>query len=133
MESVEIINDGEVPLAYIVRAGWAPEKTQFLTPEHFNQQMGMIVYRKGQTIQPHLHIPVRREINGTTECILVRKGSCSIDIFDNNKQLMCTKILREGDIVLLISGGHGFYMDEDTVLFEVKQGPYVGMLDKERF
>jgi hypothetical protein len=133
MESMEIICDGELPLAYFVRAGWMPDKTQFLTPDDFGQQMGMIVYGAGQSIQPHMHLPVVREVRGTTECILVRKGSCAIDIYDRNKNLLSTHELHVGDVVLLLGGGHGFRMYEDTVLFEVKQGPYLGIVDKERF
>jgi hypothetical protein len=78
-------------------------------------------------------LPVIREVHGTSECIVVRKGSCLIDIYDRHKQMLCTRELSTGDIVLLLGGGHGFRMTEDTVLFEVKQGPYVGMADKERF
>lgn len=133
MEPVQIISDGDLPLAYIVRAGWMPDKSQFLTPDNFGQQMGMIVYGAGQSIQPHLHLPVVREVHGTTECIVVRKGSCALDIYDRNKRFLSAHELYLGDIVLLLGGGHGFRMREDTVLFEVKQGPYVGMADKERF
>jgi hypothetical protein len=133
MEPIQIISDGDEPLAYFVRSGWIPEKTQFLTPDHFGQQMGMIVYGAGAEIQPHLHLPVMREVHGTTECIVVRKGSCLIDIYDRHKKLLSTHELATGDIVLLLGGGHGFRMREDTVLFEVKQGPYVGLADKERF
>lgn len=133
MKPVQIISDGNLPLAYIVRAGWTPDKTLFLTPDDFGQQMGMIVYGAGQSIQPHLHLPVVREVHGTTECVVVRKGSCMLDIYDQNKRFLSAHELHLGDIVLLLGGGHGFRMREDTVLFEVKQGPYVGMADKERF
>lgn len=133
MEPIEIIRDGDEPLAYFVRAGWMPTKTQFLTPDHFGQQMGMIVYGEGEEIRPHLHLPVVREVHGTTEVIVVRKGSCLIDIYNRQKELLSTHTLGTGDIALLIAGGHGFRMREDTVLFEVKQGPYMGMADKERF
>jgi hypothetical protein len=133
MENVQIIHDGDLPLAYIVRAGWMPDKTQFLTPDDFGQQVGMIVYGAGQSIRPHLHLPVVRHVHGTTECIVVRKGSCEIDIYNLNKEFLSTHTLYLGDIVLLLTGGHGFRMREDTVLFEVKQGPYLGLDDKERF
>lgn len=133
MNPVEIISDGDTPLAYFVKSNWMPEKSEFLTPDSFGQQMGMIVYGAGKTIQPHLHLPTVREVNGTTECIVVRKGSCDIDIYDQNKRLLTSRLMTTGDIVLLLGGGHGFRMREDTVLFEVKQGPYLGMADKERF
>lgn len=133
MSPLEIIRDGEQPVVYLVRGEWIPQKTEFLTPDHFGQQMGMIVHSAHEEIKPHLHLPVRREVQGTTECIVVRKGSCDIDIYNTRKELLASRQLRAGDIALLLGGGHGFRMHEDTVLFEVKQGPYVGELDKERF
>lgn len=133
MIPIEIVQDGDEPLAYFVRAACMPSKTTFLTPDSFGQQMGMVVYGAGQEIQRHLHLPVVREVHGTSECIIVRKGACLIDIYDCQKRLLSTHTLGTGDIVLLIGGGHGFRMTEDTVLFEVKQGPYVGIADKERF
>jgi hypothetical protein len=33
----------------------------------------------------------------------------------------------------MVGGGHGFHMLEDTVLLEVKQGPYTGIDEKEHF
>jgi hypothetical protein len=33
----------------------------------------------------------------------------------------------------MIGGGHGFRMLEDTVLLEIKQGPYSGIQEKVRF
>ncbi len=133
MNPVEIIGKENTPLAYLIRSTWLPTKTEFLTPSHFGQQLGMIVYGAGQEIKPHLHLPVVREVQGTSEVIVVRKGSCLLDIYDPARSLLTTRELHVGDIVLLISGGHGFRMCEDTVLFEVKQGPYVGLADKERF
>lgn len=130
---VEIVSDGDIPLAYIVDAGWNPERTTFLTPDHFGQQMGMIVYKAGEEIRPHVHLPVTRQVEGTTECIVVRKGSCEIDIFNSDRKLIAVRNLAQGTIILLLGGGHGFRMKEDTVLFEVKQGPYAGDADKERF
>jgi hypothetical protein len=130
---VEIISGPDGALAYIVDGNWVPSKTEFLTPDDFGQQMGMIVYGKGEAIIPHVHLPVTRTVEGTTECILVRSGSCDIDIYDAARNPIATRTLKQGDIILLLGGGHGFRMNEDTVLFEVKQGPYVGNADKERF
>jgi hypothetical protein len=42
-------------------------------------------------------------------------------------------MLNKGYIILLIDGGHGFKMMEDTVIMEIKQGPFVGTEDKEHF
>lgn len=133
MEPVEIISAGDLPLAYIVRARWMPGETTFLTPDDFGQQIGMIVYGAGKEIQPHVHLPVVREVHGTTECIVVRKGACLLDLYDDQRNPVCSRELQQGDIALLIAGGHGFRMTEDTVLFEVKQGPFVNGRDKSKF
>ena len=46
---------------------------------------------------------------------------------------MESRILKSGDVILLVSGGHDFEMLEDTEMIEVKQGPYAGEDDKECF
>jgi len=133
MEFVEqIVFEGK-PLAYIVRSEIAPKKTTFLTPSDFKQQVGFVVYPRGGEIQRHVHRPLERHLIGTSEVIVVRQGRCEIDIYNNHRQLVATEQLREGDILLMVDGGHGFRMLEDTVFLEIKQGPYTGLDDKERF
>lgn len=133
MNPVEIISDENGPVAYFINRNWVPSTSKFLTPDHFGQQMGMIVYGKGESIQPHMHLPVVRQVSGTTECIVVRSGKCFIDIYNVHKELIETRTMEEGDVVLLLGGAHGFRMIEDTILFEVKQGPYLAEADKVRF
>lgn len=133
MNQVEVIADDKTPLAVLVKASWCPDKTEFLTPDTYSLQMGMIVYGAGQEIPRHMHLPIVREVHGTSECIVVREGACEIDIYGLERQLLTSRSLSKGDIVLLLGGGHGFRLTEDTVLFEVKQGPYAGTGDKERF
>jgi len=42
-------------------------------------------------------------------------------------------VLESGDVILLAAGGHGFEVLEEIEMIEVKQGPYAGELDKQRF
>lgn len=128
-----IASDAGVPLAYIVDPQWEPAQTTFLTPDDFSLQMGMIVYGAGEDIPAHVHLPIRREVEGTNECIVVRKGRCRVTIYDSERRFVAERDLEQGAIILLLGGGHGFHLYEDTVLFEVKQGPYAGNKDKERF
>ena len=133
MENVQhVLYDGK-PLAYIIRAEIIPEKTTFLTPSDFKQQVGFVVYPNGGEIQRHVHRPLERHLTGTSEVLLVRRGLCEVDIYNNERQFVSTEQLREGDILLMVDGGHGFRMLQDTVFLEIKQGPYMGMDDKERF
>ena len=131
---VEIVASpaGQV-LAYIVRASWQPQATEFVTPDSFSLQLGMIVYGKGKAITPHMHLPITRQVQGTNEVVSVRQGACDVDLYDDARSFVGSRRLDTGDIILLVSGGHGFRIHEDTVLFEVKQGPYADGRDKERF
>ena len=56
-----------------------------------------------------------------------------MDYYDDNKNYLESKILNQGDVILLAYGGHGFEMLEDSEIIEVKQGPYAGEMDKIRF
>jgi uncharacterized protein with PhoU and TrkA domain len=124
---------GDVPLAYIIRGDLMPSRTTFLTPPQFKQQVGFVVYPAGGEIQRHVHRPLSRHLIGTSEVLIVRRGRCEIDIYNDDRELVATRELREGDVMLMVGGGHGFHMLEDTVFLEVKQGPYTGQDEKERF
>ena len=130
---VERIMWADVPLAYIIRGDLIPSRTTFVTPPQFKQQVGFIVYPAGGEIPRHVHRPLSRHLIGTSEVLIVRRGRCEIDIYNDDRQLVATRELREGDIMLMVGGGHGFHMLEDTVFLEVKQGPYTGQDEKERF
>ena len=133
MDHVEHITSGGRPLAFIIRAELAPTATTFLTPPDFKQQVGFVVYPAGGVIARHVHLPLERELVGTSEVIVVRRGLCEIDVYDDARTLVATRELRTGDVMIMVGGGHGFRMIEDTILLEVKQGPYTGLVEKELF
>ena len=132
-EPIEHITWNDKPLAYIIRSEMNPEKTTFLTPLDFNLQLGFVVYPAKGEVARHVHWPLERNIVGTSEVLVIKKGRCEIDIYSDERELIATRELKTGDIMLMISGGHGFRMLEDTILIEIKQGPYTGMDEKERF
>lgn len=133
MEHVEHIMWNGRPLAYIIRAALEPAKTTFLTPDDFKQQVGFIVYPAKSEIQRHVHKALERHLVGTSEVLIVKRGRCEMDVYSDDRELVATRELATGDIMLMVGGGHGFRMIEDTVLLEVKQGPYTGLDEKERF
>ena len=132
-QMVERIERNGRPLAVIIRAAMLPEKTTFLTPNEFKQQVGFVVYPRGGEIARHVHRPLERHLVGTSEVLVVRKGCAEIDVYDDDQSLVATRELRVGDVMLMVGGGHGFRLLEDTVLLEIKQGPYTGVDEKERF
>jgi hypothetical protein len=54
-------------------------------------------------------------------------------LYDDEGVLIAERILKEGDILVLVSGGHAFRMIQDTIMLEIKQGPYTGLAEKEHF
>jgi uncharacterized protein with PhoU and TrkA domain len=130
---VEWIRDGEETLAVLIRAEMQPDATTFLTPPDYKQQVGFVVHPAGSEIPRHDHARVERSIRGTSECIIVRRGKSEVTIYDRQRREVCRRVIATGDVLLLVSGGHGFRQIEDTVFLEIKQGPYPGVEEKERF
>ena len=133
MEHVERICDGDSLLAMVIRAEARPTETTFVTSSELKQQVGFVVHPEGGEIHRHVHRPLERHLVGTSEVLVVFSGRCEIDIYNNDRQLVSTRELRCGDVMLMVDGGHGFRMLEDTVFLEVKQGPYTGLDEKEHF
>jgi len=132
-EFIEHIVYNNHQLAYIIRNSFVPECTTFLTPPELKQQVGYIVYPAGGEVRRHVHKKIQRRLNGTSEVVLIKKGHCLIDVYNDHHELVATREMHEGDLLLMVGGGHGFRMLEDTVLLEVKQGPYIGVNEKELF
>ncbi|WP_236147188.1 hypothetical protein [Scytonema millei] len=105
----------------------------FFTPGDFSQQLAYMRHPTGKIIPPHVHNPVKREVQYTQEVLLIKKGRLRVDFYNESQQYLESYILETGDVILLIAGGHGFEVLEEIEMFEVKQGPYVGDLDKTRF
>ena len=120
-------------LAYLIRGAAPPAQTTFLTPDDCNLQVGHVVYPAGSEIARHIHLPIERHIVGTTEVLIVQRGRCEVDVYAADRRLVATRPLGQGDILIAVSGGHGFRVLDDTVLLEIKQGPYPRGAEKERF
>jgi len=133
MNGIEWIRDGEDILSVVIRALATIEKTTFITPDSFTQQAGFIVYPNGGEIVNHTHKPIDRHITGTPETLFVRKGKLIARFYNSGHELKGETIVTVGDVLMLVSGGHGFTALEDSILFEIKQGPYTGLEEKERF
>lgn len=132
-EPFEEVSAGGQTLALIIRAELAPPETTFITSPDLNMQLCFVVYPEGGAVERHSHVPLELSIVGTSEVLVVRRGCCEMDVYDDERRLVSTHELRQGDVILMVGGGHGFRMLEDTTLLEVKQGPYTGLEEKTRF
>jgi mannose-6-phosphate isomerase-like protein (cupin superfamily) len=127
-----IVHQGEL-LAIIIRRDYSNPGVHFFTPNEFSQQLGYMQHPAGKRIQPHVHLPVQRELTYTQEVLFIRKGKLRVDFYSTSQEYVGSRLLEPGDVIMLASAGHGFQVLEDLEMFEVKQGPYSETVDKTRF
>ena len=84
-------------------------------------------------IEPHLHKKNERKIKSTTEVLIILDGVLKINFYNNKKKYIFCRVVKKKDIVILLSGGHGFKVVKNCKFIEVKQGPYSITDDKVRF
>jgi len=128
----QIIHESEL-LALILSHRFAKPGIHFFTPSELSQQLAFMKYEQGKTIPAHVHNPVHRDVFYTQEVLFIKKGKLRVDFYSKSQDYLESRILEAGDVILLITGGHGFEVVEDLEMVEVKQGPYVGDQDKTRF
>ena len=121
-------------LAFIVRGKYRKKKgITFFTPNESTQQFAYMKHNKKHIIKPHLHKRRLTKVFYTTEVILLLKGVVRVDFYNQFKKYLFSKILKPKDIIMLVSGGHGFKILKDVEMLEIKQGPYNLIKDKIKF
>lgn len=120
-------------LAIIIRELYDKTGVTFVTPDDYSQQVAYMHHPKGHIILPHVHNEVKREILYTKEVLVIKKGKLRCDFYSDMEEYLKSVIINSGDVILLVSGGHGFECLEETMMIEIKQGPYAGEMDKTRF
>jgi hypothetical protein len=129
---IKIINNGRT-IAIIITAEFQKDGIHFFTPSEYSQQLAFMKRPGGYIVSPHTHNLVPREVINTLETLFIRKGKVRVDFYSEEKEFIESYELKTGDVILLVSGGHGFEMLEETEMIEVKQGPFLGDQDKVRF
>lgn len=130
---IENITHCDRTMAILLRAEYQADGIQFFTPNDFSQQLAYMNRPKGYVIAPHVHNAVSREVQFTKEVLFIKSGRVRVDFYDDSQVYLESRILTQGDVILLAFGGHGFEMLESSEIIEVKQGPYAGEADKTRF
>ncbi len=130
---IETIKTGDQLLAVIISRDFHEPGIHFFTPNDLSQQLAYMRHPAGKVIEPHVHNPVSRNVHFTQEVLLIKRGRLRVDFYDDTQAYLESRVLEEGDVILLATGGHGFEVLEEIEMIEVKQGPYAGDQDKTRF
>lgn len=133
MRQIEEVKKKDKLLALIIRDNYTCEGVDFLTPNEYSQQVAYMHHPTGKVIDAHVHNLVHRNVVLTQEVLFIKKGILRVDFYDEYEDYLESRKLYAGDVILLISGGHGFVVIDEVEMVEVKQGPYAGDNDKKRF
>lgn len=120
-------------LAIIIKSNYHSDGLEFITADDYSQQLAYMHHPTGKRIDAHIHNHIERSVAYTQEVLVIRSGKIRVDFYDEKQEYLESKIINSGDIILLVSGGHGFKVLEEVEMIEIKQGPYAGKQDKMRF
>jgi cupin fold WbuC family metalloprotein len=125
-------NSGNL-LATVIRHEDISEGKNFITDNDSEFQLASFYLEKDSVIEKHYHPEQERRILRTSEVLVVIDGEMEVQIYDNNLDHISNILLKSGDTIALIDGGHGITFKTNTKFVEVKQGPYDESTDKKRF
>jgi hypothetical protein len=63
----------------------------------------------------------------------VVKGEIELTLYDTDDSIIYVTTLKEGDAMFTLHGGHAFKCLEDSLIYEVKTGPYRGIENDKIF
>jgi mannose-6-phosphate isomerase-like protein (cupin superfamily) len=134
MENIYSKIDPTKLLHVIVRKeNLTPGRVEVINEDQFIQ-CALLNMEKGKTFKPHKHIWKERTRNVIAqESWIVIQGSVKCIFYDIDDQILATPILYPGDASFTLEGGHNYeILENDTLVYEYKTGPYEGQqLDKQ--
>ena len=120
-------------LHMVVRKEEITPGRQDIVPEENFIQCSILNMEKGKTFKPHKHIWKERTRNVIAqESWIVIQGSVKCIFYDTDDTILAEPILYPGDASFTLEGGHNYLiLENDTLVYEYKTGPYEGQaLDK---
>ena len=121
-------------LLHIINRVYDFQGRQDIIPGDNFIQCATLKMEKGKTFLPHKHIVKDRHYPEqiAQESWIVVRGSVKCKLYDINDELIAEPILMPGDASFTLYGGHTYeILEEDTLVYDYKTGPYEGQeLDK---
>jgi cupin fold WbuC family metalloprotein len=104
-----------------------------VVPENNFIQCALLNMEKDKTFKPHKHIWKERTRSVIAqESWIVVQGKVKCTFYDLDNEILVEPILGPGDASFTLEGGHTYtILEDDTLVYEYKTGPYEGQkLDK---
>jgi cupin fold WbuC family metalloprotein len=133
MEKIYSKIEPEKLLHIINRLADIENRNEMVPSDNFIQ-CATLKMEKGKTFRPHKHITKERHYQEqiAQESWVVIKGSVKCVFYDIDDTIIASPILKAGDASFTLYGGHTYeILEDDTIVYEYKTGPYEGQaLDK---
>tara|TARA_B100000902_G_C27177132_1_gene846959 strand:- start:290 stop:721 length:432 start_codon:yes stop_codon:yes gene_type:complete len=109
-------------------------RKDIINPDQFIQLSALKLF-KNQTFKPHQHVWKKGEKKVIAqESWVVVKGRVKCSFFDLDCKLISNQILNSGDCSITLEGGHTYtILEEGTLVYEFKTGPYKGQKNDKEF
>lgn len=105
---------------------------KFFTSNDLNMQLGLMSHPTNHIIEPHIHLNKKKIIRQMSELLIIYSGQLKVFFYNKKKIQSKSVILNKKDMILLLSGAHGFKVLKKVEMIEVKQGPFKEKQDKIR-
>lgn len=97
-------------------------------------QLSILRLNSGKTFKPHKHIYCEKITNMTQESWVVVQGSVKVFYYDLDDSIVHEDTLMPGDASVTFYGGHNYLiLEDDTMVYEFKTGPYQGQEKDKAF
>jgi len=84
--------------------------------------------QKNFCVSPHKHNKLERKTDLTQEAWIILKGKVKAKFYDLDDKFIIEEYLSSGDCIVIFRGGHSLeVLEDDTIFFEFKNGPYFGV------
>lgn len=107
-----------------------------VAPEEQFLQLATLKMNSGDTFKAHQHIwkKANRSEVIAQESWVVIKGSVKVFMYDLDGSLLGEEIIYPGDCSMTFEGGHNYEaLEDDTIVYEYKTGPYTGVENDKVF
>jgi cupin fold WbuC family metalloprotein len=111
-----------------------PGRQDIISEDNF-LQCSILNMEENKTFKPHKHIWKERTHNMIAqESWVVIQGKVKCFFYDLDDSMIEEIILNAGDASFTLEGGHNYLtLEDDTLVYEYKTGPYEGQINDKTF
>ncbi len=105
-----------------------------MTDDEIPLQVIVLNRPKGAITKAHYHLVEERPSVNTTrhQILLCQRGKVRVGVFTKEGDYLGDAILNPGDLILMYEGHEVEFLEDDTKLIEIKEGPFPETDDKDK-